>query len=309
MPTTIKTGVMKIKDQNGNYIPVDGLMSETAQEELADIQSAGQAQVAAVQAAGQSQVATIQSAGQTQTTAIQNKGTEILNSLPSDYTEVESNVSEIRSAIEDLEAGSLSAIGATAGQVPTADGAGSWEWATPSGGGGDVTDVKVNGVSVLNDGVANVPIGSRNALGVVKVETAYYGGVNINASGSLEIQAADGGYYKGGNQRCLAVTLFNQHLAAFYGLAKAAGSDEKNSTLPVGQYTDAAKSAIQTMLGISGIIAPVEGATASNAYAIGDAFLHGGALYKATAAIAAEDAIVPGTNCTQTTIIEMLKGA
>lgn len=63
------------------------------------------------------------------------------------------------------------------------------------------------------------------------------------------------------------------------------------------------------MLGLSGIIAPVEDSTASKAYAIGDAFLHGGALYKASAAIAEGDAIVPETNCTQTTIIEMLKGA
>ena len=34
----------------------------------------------------------------------------------------------VKSAIEDLEAGSLSAVGASAGQVPTADGDGSWEW-------------------------------------------------------------------------------------------------------------------------------------------------------------------------------------
>ena len=41
----------------------------------------------------------------------------------------------------------------------------------------------------------------------------------------------------------------NQNEAAFYGLAKAAGADEKNSALPVGQYTDTAKSAIRTMIG------------------------------------------------------------
>lgn len=105
------------------------------------------------------------------------------------------------------------------------------------------------------------------------------------------------------------IIVSRQEKSVFYGLAKAAGADMALSSNPVGTYTDAAKSAIQTMLGISGIIAPVEGATASNAYAIGDAFLHGGALYKASAAIAAGDAIVPGTNCTQTTIIEMLKGA
>lgn len=46
------------------------------------------------------------------------------------------------------------------------------------------------------------------------------------------------------------ITPAKQHESTFYGLAKAAGSDEKNSTLPVGQYTDAAKIAIQKMLGV-----------------------------------------------------------
>ena len=41
-----------------------------------------------------------------------------------------------------------------------------------------------------------------------------------------------------------------QHKSTFYGLAKAAGADEKNSTLPVGQYTDNAKASIKAMLGI-----------------------------------------------------------
>lgn len=41
---------------------------------------------------------------------------------------IEEDVGGLKSAIEDLEAGSLSAVGASIGQVPTADGAGSWEW-------------------------------------------------------------------------------------------------------------------------------------------------------------------------------------
>lgn len=41
----------------------------------------------------------------------------------------------------------------------------------------------------------------------------------------------------------------NQHESAFYGLAKAAGADEKDSTLSVGQYTDTAKTAIRSMIG------------------------------------------------------------
>lgn len=41
------------------------------------------------------------------------------------------DVGGIKSAIEDLEAGSLSAMGASSGQVPTADGEGSWNWQKP----------------------------------------------------------------------------------------------------------------------------------------------------------------------------------
>ena len=42
--------------------------------------------------------------------------------------------------------------------------------------------------------------------------------------------------------------LVDDKLATFYGLAKAAGHDEKDSTLPVGTYTEDAKSAISDML-------------------------------------------------------------
>lgn len=139
MPLNIKTGVLKYKKPDGSYSNVDGLMSETSQEEIADIQSAGQAQITALQSEAQTQASAIQAAaqtaGQTQITAIQNKGTEIINSLPQDYTELEGEVSGLKSAIEDLEAGSLSALGATAGQVPVADGNGSWAWGNAAGGG------------------------------------------------------------------------------------------------------------------------------------------------------------------------------
>ena len=179
------------------------------------------------------------------------------------------------------------------------------EWTTPEAGG--VQDVQVNGTSVVTDGVANVPIAKSNVLGVVKTNVTY--GITINSSGELYIKNEGEAGIKRGNGTYGPIVSAVQHMSAFYGLAKAAGSDEKNSTLPFGTYTDVAKSAIQTMLGISGIIAPVEGATASKPYGIGDAFLHGGALYKATAAIAANDAIAPGTNCEQTTIVDLLKGA
>ena len=47
---------------------------------------------------------------------------------------IDNELSSVKSAIQDLEAGSLSAVGATAGQVPVADGNGSWAWGNVSGG-------------------------------------------------------------------------------------------------------------------------------------------------------------------------------
>lgn len=47
----------------------------------------------------------------------------------------------------------------TNGQVLTTDGQGNTSWTTPQGGGGDVTDVEVNGTSVVNaQGVAEVSV-------------------------------------------------------------------------------------------------------------------------------------------------------
>ena len=45
-------------------------------------------------------------------------------------------ISQLKSAIQDLEAGSLSALGAANNQVPTAHGNGTWTWENQQGGGG-----------------------------------------------------------------------------------------------------------------------------------------------------------------------------
>lgn len=52
----------------------------------------------------------------------------------------------------------------TNGQVLTTDGNGNTSWTTPQGGGGDVTDVEVNGTSVVDaQGVANITLGTAAA--------------------------------------------------------------------------------------------------------------------------------------------------
>jgi hypothetical protein len=111
-----------------------------------------------------------------------------------------------------------------------------------------VQDVQVNGTSILENGVANVPVASTTKLGAVKINTNY--GVVASPAGELLTYTAGDALIKAGSNQYRPIAPYFQHKAAFYGLAKAAGSDEKNSTLPVGQYTDEAKIAIQKMLGI-----------------------------------------------------------
>lgn len=176
-----------------------------------------------------------------------------------------------------------------------------------------VQDVQINGTSVVQDGVANVPYASDTA-GVAKTGTKYGIKLLSNTDPTLAVDSANLGMIKSPDAFQTSayhpISPKNQHQAVFYGFAKAAGDTTQSaSSNAVGIYTEDAKSAIQAMLGVSSIVGTVEGATASTSYSIGDVFLHGGALYKATVAIASGDAIVPGTNCEQTTIIDILKGA
>lgn len=171
-----------------------------------------------------------------------------------------------------------------------------------------VSDVKVGGATVVSQGVANIPLAGTNSIGAVKI-AADYGLVNDNELG-LKTDPALAGTIKTGLNANKPIVPSTQHNSVFYGLAKAAGdTTQSQSSNSVGNYTESAKAAIQMMLGIDGIIGNVEGATASQSYNVGGTFLHGGALYKVTASITANDAIVPGTNCEQTTLIDLMKGA
>ena len=108
-----------------------------------------------------------------------------------------------------------------------------------------VQDVQVNGTSVVTDGVANVPVAANGKVGVTRPNTDR--GLQM-VGNSIGIISSSIGTYRKGTSVYFPVTIGHQHESTFYGLAKAAGSDEKDSTLPVGQYTESAKSAISTML-------------------------------------------------------------
>lgn len=115
-----------------------------------------------------------------------------------------------------------------------------------------VGDVQLNGVSVVSEGIANVPCANTNVLGVVQTEAEYGITVMAGTQGKLRIQQASAAQVRAGQQAYKPIVPANQHLAVFYGLAAAAGADMASSSDPVGTYTDQAKSAIRTMLGVPG---------------------------------------------------------
>ena len=113
-------------------------------------------------------------------------------------------------------------------------------------------DVQINGTSVVEDGVANIPKATNGNFGVTKFNGDY--GISANSSWDTpRINKASAALIKGGEQTYVPIVPANQHESAFYGLAKAAGADMKNSSNAVGTYTDEAKTAINKMIGSYGL--------------------------------------------------------
>lgn len=110
-----------------------------------------------------------------------------------------------------------------------------------------VSDVQINGTSVLNQGVAEIPVANASRYGVVRID-ADYGTQNL--SDRIAVQKAADDQVKAGTQTFRPIVPFNQHLSAFYGLAKAAGdTTQSSSSNAVGEYTDSAKAKILSMIG------------------------------------------------------------
>ena len=87
--------------------------------------------------------------------------------------------------------------------------------------------------------------------GVVKVSTGAAYGITMGGNDHiLRTALPSAAQIKSGAMAHTPITPQSQHEAVFYGLAKIAGQDEKDSALPVGQYTEAAKTAIQAMIDV-----------------------------------------------------------
>ena len=152
-------------------------------------------------------------------------------------------IDELKSAIEQISQTGIDASDASSGQVPVADGEGSWDWGSVSGG---VSDVQVNGTSVVTSGVANIPIASESGEGVARVDGSFGTGVYNQR---IFIAKASDDMVKAGAQSYRPVVPLNQHTSVFYALAKAAGADMKDiQNTTVGTYPEAQKSAISSML-------------------------------------------------------------
>ena len=192
---------------------------------------------------------------------VQNKViTEELNSTKADLSELSSSIAPVETSTTATAAhavGELFLVGETLMVALSAIAIGdtiTTEGGSPNAAVTKLTDkllkdVQVNGTSVVTDGVANVPIATNNTAGVIKVEAVY--GLDMRSDGIIRINSAADGNIKSGDNSAKPIVSSNQHKSVFYGLAKAASDTTQSaSSNAVGTYTDAAKIAIQKMLGI-----------------------------------------------------------
>ena len=171
-----------------------------------------------------------------------------------------------------------------------------------------VDDVQINGQSIVTDGVANIPVVTPNGsvtLGLVRPQVGL--GTAVASNGGLAVVKANASQVKAGTNEYAPIVPQFQHQSTFYGLAKAAGdTTQSQSSNAVGNYTDNAKDKIQTMLGVSPLIAPHESDPFESAHAIGELFIINGKLYRAKTALTAGEYINEGTNVEVVDIAEVL---
>ena len=83
-----------------------------------------------------------------------------------------------------------------------------------------VTDVQINSTSVVSNGVANIPYGTSDNVGVVKSNINFG---TVIQGGVVKTYPASDADIKTSTQEYRPIVPDNQHKATFYGLAEAAG--------------------------------------------------------------------------------------
>ena len=126
-------------------------------------------------------------------------------------------------------------------------------WITPSS--GDVEDVQINGTSIVNQGVANIPIVTNGVFGLSTAQDTY--GLTVITPGILGTSKATDLQTKQGSHNYKPIVPANEHLAVFYGLSKIAGYNLSGVTVTPGTYPQEAINSILTMLGVyTSILSP-----------------------------------------------------
>ena len=111
-----------------------------------------------------------------------------------------------------------------------------------------ITDIQLNGTSIVNNNIANIPLAGQSSFGIVKTGAWFGTGMT---DGTLYVNTASDSDIKTATQDYKPISPLRQHKSIFYGLATAAGdSTQKASSNAVGIYTPEAKIAIQKMLGV-----------------------------------------------------------
>ena len=113
----------------------------------------------------------------------------------------------------------------------------------------EIPDIQINGSSIVNNGIANIPIGGPNgALGVFSIDMEK--GIKCDTNGVLTLQPTPNSNVTTGTGMLPLIAAQTKRIA-FYGLAKAAGdTTQSQSDNAVGTYTNEAKTAIRSMLGV-----------------------------------------------------------
>lgn len=155
------------------------------------------------------------------------------------------NLKRVTDAIQEKQ--DAPASPGTPGQVLGLDSNQTPVWLTPQGGGGDVTDVKIDQSSIVDqDGVATIPLASSSDLGVVKIPV---GGLSVDSAGNLRTSPASSIMIQNAQGAYQPITPGMQSRSVFYGLAQVAGL-VGFAGLTYGTYTNEAIDKILTLLGV-----------------------------------------------------------
>lgn len=117
-----------------------------------------------------------------------------------------------------------------------------------------VTDVQVKGASLVQNGIANIPLAQMSTPGLMMTGAGYglkAADINGNSAGRIQVDQAWPDLIKAFSEQYRPITPKYLPDAVFHGLARAAGDTTQSASAnAVGTFTPDAIVAIQKMLGV-----------------------------------------------------------